>query len=77
MDNAAKEEAVFDVDVSIAIDVAKSKAVQNRDRPRAHADDVTDDATDAGCRTVEWFDISRGIAHHKKTFSCYDIGATA
>ena len=56
--NAAKEEAVFNVDVSIAIDIAEAKAVQNSDWPCAHADDVADDAADAGCGAIKWFDIA-------------------
>ena len=58
MHDAAKEEAVFNVDVSIAIDIAEAKAVQNCDWPCAHADDVADDAADAGCGAIKWFDIA-------------------
>ncbi len=41
--------------------IAEAQRVEAGDRPRAHGEDVAQDATDAGCRTLIGLDVARMI----------------
>ena len=45
----------------VAVRLAEAQAVEQRDRPSAHGDDVAQDAADAGRRSLERLDRRRMV----------------
>ena len=43
------------------VQLAEANGVHHRNRPRAHGEDIAQDATDAGCRALERLDEARMI----------------